>query len=999
MNSEKEKRAFHIYQKVMDLPEKERTAFVASQTGDDEELRLEIAHYMAHSDPSHWASMEMKWVGKIEELVADAMAESEDTLSDEQQVGTYLIERKIGEGGMGQVYAAYDQNLQRPVALKLLNPMAAADDTIARRFLREARLLARLNHPNIVGLYGVEEWEGKVVLCLELVDGETLDKHISPDGMDLEKFVSIACQLADAIRAAHEAGVIHRDLKPANILVNRSGQVKVTDFGLARGKQQGHLPRSDTELTITEQGTIMGSFPYMSPEQVKGERSDTFSDLFSLGIVLFEMACGFRPFKGGNRAELMASILRDVPPTIAVLRPDFSAHIGVVVRRCLQKDPADRFASAAELARALSPNNLPAQGRMALVPINKVKENQQLVPTLAPGRKSLGLTLAVILMAFGLFALYGILKQRVEPADKQHRAPIFKVEARSEPVGFLDDEMLAEFLNKALSDLSDATEIQPFLKADDQREGPSISGDLSFENGKYHFELVYLTEDGAPQQFSQSFTNRDGLIHALGKTVWDFLVYLGFQPIVSLEDLGRWATTSSTKALGLALQSKNEKVVGNYEDALIKVKLAIEEDPYFLTAYVQKSELENVMGQREKALASITLAYSLRENLVNDRQRLTLAADYFLSITDFKKAAAIYRRLNNEYPKEGAFHSKLAQCYELLGKPARALYHFEKAVELSPPSESLRGMLMISKVIEHQQDEVLREIPGLRQGLGEHPHLDWAEVFALITSGSHLEAKRVVQEMINKASRQEPVYEFVARELLAKTLFLEGDLDGAIGIIEGYLPMASLQKEMVLRGRYFLSQLYILTDRGRLARRHWDQLEGLLAPVPLNIRLLKEAGRLALAMDHLEGVNRIQLKLERLAALYPTDLSSAAVFYLSGLVAIHRGDWLAAEEQLDQARSKCPDARTLFARAQIFEANKEHRIAFNLYREIVMNRKEEIIHRDFPDLWMRGLLAMERYFLFKDDKTGADKVRDDLSEFQSRSQVRQRLGQLTSSNL
>src|ERR1700716_1431177 len=223
----------------------------------------------------------------------------------------YRINTAIGVGGMGEVYRATDMKLGRDVALKILPRDVASDPERLARFQREARAVAALNHPNVVTLYSVEESDGVHFLTMELIEGQPLDRLIPANGLPVGRIVEIAGALA----AAHEKGIMHRDLKPANVMVTTEGRVKVLDFGLAKdvGAETSD-GATQTSAGLTQAGIVMGTPAYMSPEQVSGRTLDHRTDIFSLGVILHEMATGRRPFEGTSSAELVSSILRDSPP-------------------------------------------------------------------------------------------------------------------------------------------------------------------------------------------------------------------------------------------------------------------------------------------------------------------------------------------------------------------------------------------------------------------------------------------------------------------------------------------------------------------------------------------------------------------------------------------------------------------------------------------------------------------------------------------------------------
>ncbi len=280
-----------------------------------------------------------------------------------QMLAHYRVLEHIGGGAMGEIYLAQDTRLERRVALKVLPPASVNNQEKLQRFRTEARAAAAMNHPNIVTIHGVEETEGIHFLAMELVEGRTLREVIPRGGLPFEEFLRIAGQLTEAVATAHAAGITHRDLKPDNVMITQTGRVKVLDFGLAKLMDEGRpadfegatladapLPADDR---LTSDGMLIGTIPYMSPEHVKGHHIDRRSDLFSLGIILYEMLTGERPFKGANPAAVMASILRKQPVAISTARHDVPEHLEIAIALCLEKDPAERLQSAESLYEQL----------------------------------------------------------------------------------------------------------------------------------------------------------------------------------------------------------------------------------------------------------------------------------------------------------------------------------------------------------------------------------------------------------------------------------------------------------------------------------------------------------------------------------------------------------------------------------------------------------------------------------------------------------------------
>ncbi len=272
-------------------------------------------------------------------------------------IGPYAVVAPLGAGGMGEVYRARDPRLGREVAIKLLPEDVAASPERLARFEREAKTVAALNHPNIVTIHSIEESGGVRFLTMELVEGETLDRAVAAQP-GLLRALDWAIALADALSAAHDRGIVHRDLKPANVMVTRDGRLKVLDFGLARVEAPGAGDALQTiaqtmEAPLSTPGVAMGTVPYMAPEQVRGEAVDARADLFSFGILLYELVTGRRPFAGKTWADVSSSILRDAPPPILAARDDLPRDLERIVLRCLDKDRDRRFQTARDVRNEL----------------------------------------------------------------------------------------------------------------------------------------------------------------------------------------------------------------------------------------------------------------------------------------------------------------------------------------------------------------------------------------------------------------------------------------------------------------------------------------------------------------------------------------------------------------------------------------------------------------------------------------------------------------------
>jgi eukaryotic-like serine/threonine-protein kinase len=359
---ERWRRVTGIFHEALPRQGDERAAFVAAQCGDDAALRREVEAMLA-------AHQELGPFSGPAPTVGPALAPG-------VMLGAYEVVSLLGTGGMGEVYLARDTALGRNVALKVLPPQLATDTERLARFEREARLLASVNHPNIAVIHGLERADGRVALVLEYVTGTTLADRLSvgtgtpgPSRRDsgstrvahatgqstalpIDQVIVLARAIAEALAAAHRAGVMHRDLKPSNVMVTRSG-AKLLDFGVAKVVERTGAGASAATSTLTARGLAIGTVPYMAPEQLRGAAVDHRCDIFSFGVVLYEMVTGQHPFASATAADTMAAILDRTPAPLAALRDGAPPRLARLVQKCLQKDPEDRWQSASDIVEAL----------------------------------------------------------------------------------------------------------------------------------------------------------------------------------------------------------------------------------------------------------------------------------------------------------------------------------------------------------------------------------------------------------------------------------------------------------------------------------------------------------------------------------------------------------------------------------------------------------------------------------------------------------------------
>ena len=335
MTPERWQQIEHLLQAALECEPAERVALLARECAGDPGLLAEVESLIATAP----AAQEFLKGNALEDAVV-LFEESESDPLIGRQIDHYLIEKQLGSGGVGEVYLAQDVSLGRNVALKLLDPGRTRDEAMRTRFLREARLASSLDHPNICTIHEVGEAESRLFIAMQYVEGETLRRAIGGRALGLDSFLSISLQVAEALAEAHSRGIIHRDIKPGNIILNSRGQAKVLDFGLAKLLDR---PEDEADSHLTMTGVVMGTPASMSPEQARGERVDHRSDIFSFGVVLYEMATGRIPFSGRSKADVISALLTQPHTPAADLNKEITAHLSGVIDRALAKETDERY--------------------------------------------------------------------------------------------------------------------------------------------------------------------------------------------------------------------------------------------------------------------------------------------------------------------------------------------------------------------------------------------------------------------------------------------------------------------------------------------------------------------------------------------------------------------------------------------------------------------------------------------------------------------------------
>ena len=487
MDAERWRQVEQLYHASIELEEDQRKAFLDRECAGDHALRGELESLLVYSQQTGRiidmpaldavvgeiaGELRAQDGDKIHERIGARTAHHrmvETTLAPETKLGDYEVKSLIGSGGMGQVYRAHDSRLGRDVAIKVLASFLSADSDRLRRFEKEARAAAALNHPNILAVFQMGTYEGVPYLVSELLEGETLREQIKLGPLSVRRAVGYGIQMARGLAAAQEKNIVHRDLKPENLFVTKDGRLKILDFGLAKLTEP--QPKSERPEG-TEAGVVMGTMGYMSPEQVRGQAADYRTDIFAFGVILYEMLTGKRAFQKPTLADTMIAILNEEPPAISQVSNNVPPALQRVVHRCLEKNPEQRFQSASDLAFALealpdvsggaAPS--PSKYRNVSISLNFVEEHKRAV--------AVGLVLLGLLLGAVLYLTRSLRPGNVFHAKVTHKQFTFSGDAHEpaiSPDGLLvayvlrkvaePDKLMEQASNGPIVELARATEL------------------------------------------------------------------------------------------------------------------------------------------------------------------------------------------------------------------------------------------------------------------------------------------------------------------------------------------------------------------------------------------------------------------------------------------------------------------------------------------------------------------------------------------------------------
>jgi len=704
MDSDRWKQVDSLLQSVLERPPEERNAFLRHACVGDETLEGEVRSLLAAQQQAGSFLESPAMEAAARGLARQQKNDDEHKIGDPpigRTISHYRVIGKLGAGGMGVVYEAEDIRLKRRVALKFLPDNLAHNLTALQRFKREAYAASSLNHPGICTIYEVEQQDGQPVIVMELLEGESLKERIGKGPVPTDELLDLGIQTSDALTAAHAKGIIHRDIKPANIFMADPGRVKILDFGLAKAIPSHRPEIEPDEESLTVEGVIPGTTAYMSPEQVRGEEIDARSDLFSLGVVLYEAATGRRPFVGKNRVLMMNAILNKEPATPSRVNKALPAGMDAIIVKALAKDREQRYQHASEM-------------RADLQRMRRDTDSGRVTASSKAGVESgIGKRWKVILPAVAALALSGTgyfyFHRAAKLTDKDTIILADFTNTTGDPVfdGTLRQGMAVQLEQSPFLNLISEQRILHTLSLMGQSSDARLTPEIAREVCERTASAAVL--DGSIANLGSQYVlglrakncrtgdildeeqvevaSKEDVLNALTQIASKFRTRVG-ESLVTVEKHDTPLAEATTPSLeALKAYSMGWKVTASQggDAAVPFFKHAVEIDPRFAAAYASLGLMYGSMGETEVGSENTRKAYELRDR-ASDKERLFITAYYDGRATgNQKKAQQTCEAWAQAYPRESMPHSFLAGfIYPVLGEYEKATEEAQKAIELAP---------------------------------------------------------------------------------------------------------------------------------------------------------------------------------------------------------------------------------------------------------------------------------------------------------------------------
>ncbi|HEY6802517.1 MAG TPA: protein kinase [Pyrinomonadaceae bacterium] len=873
---------------------------------------------------------------------------------DATQIAHYRIIEKLGAGGMGEVYLAEDMKLGRKVAIKILSEQYTTNRDRLHRFEQEASAASALNHPNILTIYEVGHQDGHHYIATEFIDGATLRRKMAEGPLEIRDLLDIAVQAASALEEAHSAGIVHRDVKPDNIMVRRNGYVKVLDFGLAK-LTESSIDRSPADaeaatrvLVQTDAGVVMGTSHYMSPEQARGKPVDARSDIWSLGVVIYEIVTGRTPFEGETATDVIVAITQKEPPPLIRFAPTVPAELDWIVTKALRKDRDERYQTIkelltdlrrlkqrlefeAELERSIAPESLtrsayntaissPTTPERAVPTVEKTVSQVSSAEYLVTGlkrHKIAAAVVALILIAAVSLGAYFYTHRKPTLTDKDTILIADFVNTTGEPVfdGTLKQALGVQLGQTPFLNIFPDERVRETLRfmgrsPDDritkdvgreicERQGIKalLVGTIASLGSHYVITLEAMNaHTGDPIAREQvEADSKEKVLASLGTAAADLRQKLG-ESLNSIQKYGvgiEQATTSSLDALKAYAQGNEARASGRIEESRQFYEQAIKLDPNFAMAYARLAVYYGNRDQIESAKEYVYKAYALRDR-VSEKEKFYISEKYYSYVTgELENTIGVLQQWAALYPNDYIPHNNLAISYMSMGRYEEAQKEAQKAVELSPNNTSTRDNLFATFIGLDRFDEAEQSINDLEKLSKDLPSIHFDRYEIAFFRGD----KAAMEKEIAWAKGRPEEAEATAQQ--SQTVAYYGKLGEAEKLMNTARDLFKSQNRMENAGQ----ALMIISQRQALLGKCQPAKQNANAGLALSRGRMSLAGA-ALTLTACNETAQAQPLIAELLKQYPNDVAIAGVFVplTKAINELNRGNPSGATQILEPLR-------------------------------------------------------------------------------------------------